>query len=104
MRGGGPRRGPGGLRWYWRTATGNDELVAGASGLGYVRPDQVPCGAHSAFTQRRSTYLNEARLTVVHLLDSSNTLNERQARRNPPRQRLRRRTPGSGTAHGGRGP
>jgi hypothetical protein len=65
---------PGILQWYWRTATRNDELVAGVSGLGYVRPDQVPCGVYNSFTQRTSTYLNAAGLTVVHLLDSSNTL------------------------------
>jgi GxGYxYP putative glycoside hydrolase C-terminal domain len=65
---------PGLLRWSWRTATRNDEIVAGVSGLGYVRPDQVPCSAYSAFTQRTSTYLSAAGLTVVHLLDSSNTL------------------------------
>lgn len=65
---------PGILRWYWRTATRNDELVAGVSGLGYVRPDQVPCGLYAAFARRTSIYLHVAGLRVIHLLDSGNTL------------------------------
>jgi len=65
---------PGLLRWYQRSATPNDELVAGVSGLGYVRPDQVPCDLYPAFARRTSTYLAEAGLSVIHLLDSSNTL------------------------------
>jgi hypothetical protein len=65
---------PGLLRWYQRTATRNDELVGGVSGLGYVRPDQVPCGLYNAFAQRTSTYLRATGLSVIHLLDSSNTL------------------------------
>jgi hypothetical protein len=65
---------PGLLDWYWRTATRRDELVAGVSGLGYIRPDQLPCAVYSRFTQRSSTYLARAGLTVIHLLDASNTL------------------------------
>jgi hypothetical protein len=65
---------PGLLDWYWRTATPRDELVAGVSGLGYIRPDQLPCGDYSHFTRRSSRYLAGAGLTVIHLLDASNTL------------------------------
>lgn len=55
--------------YYMRTATENDELVAGPSGLGYMYPSRWP-GQHLAtFLQRTGTLMQAMGMTTINVLD-----------------------------------
>jgi GxGYxYP putative glycoside hydrolase C-terminal domain/GxGYxYP third domain/GxGYxYP_N second domain/FG-GAP-like repeat/GxGYxYP_N 1st domain len=53
------------LRYYRRTATVNDVLVAGPSGLGYTYPAAWPAGAFDAYARQSGAYLDAAGLRVI---------------------------------------
>lgn len=56
------------LRYYQTTATVNDALVSGPSGLGYTYPEAWPSATtFGTYTQLSNTYLNEANLDVITL-------------------------------------
>ncbi|WP_116209464.1 GxGYxYP domain-containing protein [Streptomyces olivoreticuli] len=60
------------LTYYQRTATGNDLLVAGPSGLGYAYPDAWPREHLSDFTRQTGDYLEHAGLSAVCVLNRVN--------------------------------
>jgi hypothetical protein len=53
------------LDYYYRTATPNDVLVSGPSGLGYTYPRDWPLLAFSDYTQRSADALDRAGLRVI---------------------------------------
>lgn len=60
------------LAYYQRTATRNDLLVAGPSGLGYAYPDAWPRERLSDFTRQTGDYLERAGLSAVCALNRVN--------------------------------
>lgn len=59
------------LSYYQRTATPNDLLVAGPSGLGYTYPSAWPPDSLTGFTRQTGTYLHRAGLPAVCVLNRS---------------------------------
>ncbi len=57
--------------YYMRTATPNDELIAGPSGAGYMFPSQWPTEALPAFLQRTGQLMQRMNLNVLQVLDSN---------------------------------
>ncbi len=55
--------------YYKRTATERDELIAGASGAGYMRPSQWPDKQLSAYLQLTGVRMQRMGLTTVEVLD-----------------------------------
>lgn len=53
------------LRYYRQTATPNDLLVAGVSGLGYIYPTPWPNETFRRFTQLTGRYLRQAGFDIV---------------------------------------
>ncbi len=65
------------LRYYHETATENDYLVAGPSGVGYFYPVAWPGDLLQEFLRRSAPYLEKSRMPVVYVL---NRLSERNVR------------------------
>ena len=57
--------------YYSRTATANDELLAGPSGAGYMYPSQWPQQQLSSFLQRTGQMMKSMNLTTLEVLDVS---------------------------------
>jgi len=57
--------------YYARTATANDELIAGPSGAGYIFPSQWPEQQLPAFLQRTGQLMKSMNLTTLEVLDKS---------------------------------
>lgn len=55
--------------YYARTATANDELLAGPSGAGYMYPSNWPAEHLPLFLQRTGHLMREMRLSVLTVLD-----------------------------------
>src|SRR5690349_9688158 len=55
--------------YYMRTATPNDELVAGPSGAGYIYPTRWPAQHLSAFLERTGKLMQSMHLTVLEVLN-----------------------------------
>jgi GxGYxYP putative glycoside hydrolase C-terminal domain/GxGYxYP_N second domain/GxGYxYP third domain len=55
--------------YYKRTATGRDELIAGPSGAGYIRPSQWPYKRLPAYLQLTGALMQRMGLTYVVVLD-----------------------------------
>ena len=53
------------LNYYWTTATPNDVLVSGPSGLGYTYPAGWPAQALNDYTSRSASYLARAGLRIL---------------------------------------
>ena len=56
--------------YYTRTATPNDELVAGPSGAGYILPSCWPAAHLPAFLQRTGQLMQAMNLHVIEVLDT----------------------------------
>jgi hypothetical protein len=65
---------PATLAYYWSTATPNDVLVSGPSGLGYTYPELWPTQAFTAYTQASASYLQRAGLRVITAWNQSTPL------------------------------
>ena len=57
--------------YYARTATAQDELLAGPSGAGYMYPSQWPQQQFSSFLQRTVQMMRSMNLTTLEVLDVS---------------------------------
>jgi hypothetical protein len=57
--------------YYLRTATPNDEFIAGPSGAGYMFPSSWPAEHLPAFLQRTGELLKAMNLSLLEVLDSS---------------------------------
>ena len=57
--------------YYARTATAQDELLAGPSGAGYMYPSQWPQQQFSSFLQRTGQMMRSMNLTTLEVLDVS---------------------------------
>ncbi|MGZ3624834.1 MAG: GxGYxYP domain-containing protein, partial [Ktedonobacteraceae bacterium] len=57
--------------YYARTATAQDELIAGPSGAGYMYPSQWPQQQFSSFLQRTAQLMRSMNLTTLEVLDVS---------------------------------
>jgi hypothetical protein len=57
--------------YYARTATANDELLAGPSGAGYMYPSLWPQQQLSSFLQRTDQMMKSMNLTTLEVLDIS---------------------------------
>jgi hypothetical protein len=57
--------------YYLRTATPNDEFIAGPSGAGYMFPSGWPAEHLPAFLQRTGELLRAMNLSLLEVLDSS---------------------------------
>lgn len=62
------------LAYYWRTATPNDVLVSGPSGLGYTYPVSWPGQAFGDYTLRSADYLSRAGLGVITVWNDGQAL------------------------------
>jgi hypothetical protein len=67
------------LRYFQRTATDNDVLVSGPSGLGYTYPAAWPAGAFDAYAQRTGAYMDAARLRVITVWNNGVDLSDADA-------------------------
>ena len=56
---------------YVRTATADDELIAGPSGAGYMYPSQWPQQQLSSFLQLTEQLMRSMNLTTLEVLDVS---------------------------------
>jgi GxGYxY sequence motif in domain of unknown function N-terminal/GxGYxYP putative glycoside hydrolase C-terminal domain/FG-GAP-like repeat len=68
------------LRYFQRTATVNDVLVSGPSGLGYTYPDAWPAGAFESYARVSGHYMAEAALRIATLWNNGADLREADAR------------------------
>ncbi len=59
--------------YYARTATPNDELLAGPSGAGYMFPSHWPAEDLPDFLQRTGQLMQTMHLNVLEVLDSAST-------------------------------
>lgn len=57
--------------YYVRTATPNDELIAGPSGAGYIFPSRWPDAQLSAYLQRTGQLMQSMNLKVLQVLDTN---------------------------------
>src|SRR5438445_2190119 len=57
--------------YYARTATAQDELLAGPSGAGYMYPSQWPQQQLPSFLQRTEQMMRSMNLTTLEVLDVS---------------------------------
>ena len=60
------------LRYYRETATPNDLLIAGASGVGYVYPTPWPDDTFHLFTELSGRYMDRADLDIVCVFNIQN--------------------------------
>lgn len=59
------------LDYYARTATTNDEFIAGPSGLGYMYPSKWPFTRLAAFAQQSGELMQQLQLSHLEVLDSN---------------------------------
>jgi hypothetical protein len=59
------------LAYYWNTATPDDVLVSGPSGLGYTYPGDLSTAALDRYTQLSASYLARAGLRVITVWNNS---------------------------------
>jgi len=57
--------------FYRRTATANDEFIAGPSGAAYLLPSRLPRAQRAAFLQRTAASMQAMQLTLLQILDSN---------------------------------
>ena len=75
--------------FYRRTATENDVLIAGPSGIAYMLPSYWPQQQHAAFLEMTATSLQAMNLRLLQVLDSRSWLSWFNMRfRNPNLQAL----------------
>jgi hypothetical protein len=67
------------LRYYQRTATPNDVLVSGPSGLGYTYPAAWPAGAFDSYARLTGGYLAAAGLRVITVWNNGVDLSDASA-------------------------
>src|SRR4029079_13035488 len=67
------------LRYFQRTATENDVLVSGPSGLGYTYPAAWPSGAFASYTQATGRYMQAAGLNVITVWNNGADLTDADA-------------------------
>jgi hypothetical protein len=53
------------MNYFWSTATANDVLVSGPSGLGYTYPPDWPGNTFAEYAKRSAAYLGAAGLRVI---------------------------------------
>lgn len=58
-------------RFYRRTATANDEFIAGPSGAAYLLPSSLPGVYRTAFLRLTAEYMRAMQLTLLQVLDSN---------------------------------
>jgi hypothetical protein len=68
------------LRYFQETATLNDVLVSGPSGLGYTYPAAWPSGAFVDYAKLTASYVKAARLRVVTVWNNGVDLADNDAR------------------------
>jgi hypothetical protein len=56
--------------YYYRTASANDEFVAGPSGAGYMFPSRWPAQELAGFLQRTGRLMESMNLSILEVLDS----------------------------------
>ncbi len=66
-----PQAAPAMLDYYTRTATPNDEFIAGPSGVGYMYPSDWPRDQLSAFLEHSGRLMQSMNLTTLEVLDSN---------------------------------
>jgi hypothetical protein len=66
-----PQAAPAMAAYYTRTATPNDELIAGPSGAGYMFPSRWPAEHIPAFLQRTGKLMQNWQLAHLELLDTN---------------------------------
>ncbi|AZN43283.1 GxGYxYP domain-containing protein [Paenibacillus albus] len=57
------------LDYFKRTATANDQIIAGPSGAGYFYPDAWPESTFSAFMKQSYAYLKKTGMTIPYVLN-----------------------------------
>lgn len=57
------------LNYYYRTATANDQFIAGPSGAGYFYPNVWPENSFSDYLQRTFPYLKKTGMTIPYVLN-----------------------------------
>ena len=62
--------------YYTRTATPNDELLAGPSGAGYILPSCWPANYLPAFLQRTAELMQAMNLNMIEMLDTGLLLSQ----------------------------
>ena len=62
------------LNYYWTTATPNDVLVSGPSGLGYTYPAAWPALSLNDYTTRTASYLTRAGLRIITVWNGGSAL------------------------------
>jgi putative glycoside hydrolase with GxGYxYP motif/GxGYxY motif-containing protein len=62
------------LHYFWSTATSNDVLVSGPSGLGYTYPSRWPAGAFPQYAAVTGDYLRRAGLDVITVWNDGSPL------------------------------
>ncbi|GCE51174.1 GxGYxY motif-containing protein [Thermosporothrix hazakensis] len=60
------------LDYYQRTATANDVLISGPSGMGYFYPTEWPQDELPTYFEHTKQYLRQTGLTTIAVLDSGN--------------------------------
>jgi len=58
-------------RFYRRTASANDEFLAGPSGAAYLLPSCLPGAQRAAFLKLTAEYMQAMQLTLLQILDSN---------------------------------
>lgn len=66
-----PQAAPAMAAYYTRTATSNDELIAGPSGAGYMFPSRWPAEHLPAFLQRTGQLMQNWQLMYLEILDTN---------------------------------
>lgn len=66
-----PQAAPAMAAYYTRTATPNDELIAGPSGAGYMFPSRWPAEHLPAFLQRTGQLMQHGNLKQLQILDTT---------------------------------
>jgi hypothetical protein len=70
------------LAYYYATATANDVLVSGPSGLGYTYPQNWPVGIFGQYTTRTADYLTRAGLGVITVWNNGIILSDSTSQAN----------------------
>ncbi len=66
-----PQAAPNMAAYYTRTATHNDELIAGPSGAGYIFPSRWPKEYLPAFLERTGQFMRDWNLSLLEVLDTT---------------------------------
>ena len=60
------------MEYYQRTATRNDHLTCGPSGLGYMYPNAWPSETLDAYTKQTAKYMRRTDLNTIYMLNREN--------------------------------